>query len=120
MWLFRNQLLSIYLPNDPEAIKYGAIRLTWLVLPYFICGLMDVTTGALRGLGSSVTPMILSILGVCVIRIVWISTVFQIPIYHTQECLYFSYTISWAATFLLELLAFTRIFKKQKALYQHL
>jgi len=118
VWLFRNQLLSIYLPNDLEAIKYGAVRLTWIVLPYFLCGLMDVTTGALRGMGSSMVPMILSVLGVCGIRIVWIFTVFQIPAYHTQECLYFSYTISWTATFLFELFAFLYIYKKNVKAHQ--
>lgn len=118
MWYFGEPLLSIYLPTDPEAITYGMIRLTWLALPYFLCGLMEVTTGALRGVGSSVTPMIISVLGVCGIRIVWIFTVFQIPAYHTLECLYFSYTISWIVTFLLELIAFIHIFKKQAKMYQ--
>ena len=112
MFLFKEPLLSIYLPNDPNAVKYGIIRLTYVCLPYFFCGLMEVTTGALRGLGSSVTPMIVSILGICGVRIVWIFTIFKIPAYHTLKSLYISYPISWIATFLFELFAFLYIYKK--------
>lgn len=116
MWYFGKPLLSIYLPEDPNAIAYGMIRLTWLALPYFLCGLMDVSTGALRGIGSSVIPMVISVLGVCGIRIIWIFTVFKS--FHTLESLYFSYTLSWFITFLLELIAFIHIFKKQVRQYQ--
>lgn len=105
------KLLSVYITDSTEAIKWGMIRLTCLCLPYCICGMMDVTTGALRGMGSSIIPMIISILGVCGIRIGWIYTVFQIPAYHTPQSLYYSYGISWAITFLVELLAFFIIYK---------
>lgn len=112
MFLFKEQLLGIYLPNDPEAIKYGVIRLSYVCLPYFLCGLMEVTTGALRGLGSSVTPMVVSVLGICGVRIMWIFTIFRIPAYHSLESLYISYPISWIATFLFELVAFLYVYKK--------
>ena len=75
---------------------------------------MDVTTGALRGMGASVSPMVISILGVCGIRILWIYTIFQIPAYHTPECLYLSYTISWIATFLSQLIAYVYIFRQNR------
>ena len=74
---------------------------------------MDVTTGGLRGLGASVTPMLISVLGVCGIRLAWIFTIFQIPAYHTPQSLYFSYPISWAFTFLCQLTAFMIIYKKR-------
>ena len=73
---------------------------------------MDVATGMLRGIGSSVMPMIITILGVCGFRIVWIYTVFRIPEYHTLPCLYLSYTISWSATFLIELGVFLFLMKR--------
>ena len=88
------------------------VRLSCLCLPYCLCGMMDVTTGALRGMGTSTVPMLISILGVCGIRIGWIYTVFQIPAYHTPQCLYYSYGISWAVTFLVELLAFYIVYKR--------
>lgn len=105
-------LLSIYITDSPEAIAYGMVRLGYICLPYFICGLMDVTTGALRGLGASMAPMIISVLGVCGLRIGWVYTIFQIPQYHTPQCLYFSYLVSWAVTFIFQFIAFEFVFRR--------
>lgn len=89
-------LLSIYLPNDPEAIPYGIIRMSYIALPYFLCGMMEVMVGGQRGMGMSFIPMINALLGSCVLRIVWISTVFAAD--PTLFTLYISYPISWAVT----------------------
>lgn len=113
-YTFAPTLLSFYITDSPEAIAYGIVRITWVCVPYFLCGLMDSTTGALRGLGASITPMIVSILGVCGIRIGWIYTIFQLPQYHTPAGLYVSYPISWIITFFIELLVFIFIFHKQR------
>ena len=110
---FGEKLLSIYITDSPEAIAYGVMRLTCVGIPYFICGLMDVSTGALRGMGVSVAPMIISVLGVCGIRIGWVSTIFQIPAFHTPQSLYISYPISWFVTFVFQMAAFVMIYKKQ-------
>jgi len=110
---FGPQLLSIYITDSPQAIEFGMIRLTFIALPYFLCALMDVTTGGLRGLGASITPMLITVLGVCGVRLVWIYTVFQIPAYHTPQSLYASYPISWVITFLIEFAAFMYIYKKR-------
>ena len=109
------KLLSIYITDSTEAIAHGMVRLAYICIPYFLCGLMDVSTGALRGMGAAVSPMIISVLGVCGIRIGWILTVFQIPRFHTPQCLFFSYTISWLATFVCQLLAFLLIYRKHAA-----
>jgi Na+-driven multidrug efflux pump len=113
VWTFGEKLLSIYITDSPEAIQYGLIRFNYIALPYFVCGLMDVSTGSLRGLGASFTPMLLSILGVCGIRIMWIYTVFQIPKFHTPEWLYISYLMSWLGTFIFQTTAFIIIYKKR-------
>ena len=73
---------------------------------------MDVSTGALRGMGSSLEPMIISVLGICGLRIVWIYTIFQVPEFHTPECLYFSYLVSWIITFLIQMAAFIQMYRK--------
>ncbi len=112
VFLFGRQILSIYINDSPEAIDHGMIRMAFICIPYFLCGLMDVTTGALRGLGASVAPMVISILGVCGIRLVWIWTVFAV--YHSPSCLFFSYTISWLFTFIAQLIAFLILFKKKQ------
>lgn len=105
-------LLSIYITDSQEAIGYGMVRLAYICLPYFLCGLMDVSTGALRGLGASFAPMVISILGVCGLRIGWIYSIFQIPEFHIPECLYFSYTVSWTITFLCQMAAFIIVYRK--------
>lgn len=106
-------LLSAYIPDAPEAIGWGIERMKWICLSYFLCGLMDVATGALRGMGISVAPMLISVIGICGIRILWIYTVFQMPQYHNVQCLYLSYIITWTITFLVEAVVFGRVYKKQ-------
>jgi Na+-driven multidrug efflux pump len=111
---FGKPLLGIYITDSDEAIKYGLVRMTYIMLPYFLCGLMDVTTGLIRGLGSSVTPMLITIAGVVGIRLGWIYVVFRIPQYHSIKSLYLSYAISWAVTFLTELIVFLVLMQKLK------
>ena len=111
---FGQPLLSLYITDSTEAIGYGMLRLGIVATTYLICGLMDVTTGSLRGLGESFVPMLISVLGVCGIRIGWIYTVFQIPAFHTPQSLYISYPFSWAVTFGFQLIAFLKLYKKHK------
>lgn len=110
--VFGSQLLGIYITDSAEALAYGELRLLYMGIPYFLCGMMDISTAALRGLGESVIPMIISILGVCGIRIGWIYTIFQIPQFHTPQCLYISYPISWVITFLCQMAAFFLVYRR--------
>ena len=112
-FVFGKQLLSIYITDSADAITYGLIRMSCICLPYFLCGIMDVSTGALRGMGASMIPMVISVLGVCGVRILWIYTIFQIPAFHTPVSLYLSYPISWIITFACQLVAFLYVYKKQ-------
>ena len=112
IYLGGETLLGIYITDSPEAIAYGMRRLLYVAVPYFLLGMMDVSTGALRGLGASISPMIISILGVCGIRIAWIYTVFTIPAYHVPESLYVSYIVSWTVTLVAQMLAYRAIYKK--------
>ena len=114
MYLLGPQLLSIYITDSPKAIEYGLIRMTCLFIPFSLLGLMDVSTGGLRGMGVSLAPMIISVLGVCGIRIGWIYTIFQIPQFHTLEWLYHSYTVSWGVTFIAQTVAYFIIYNKKK------
>ena len=92
---FGEQLLSLY-TYDPEVVWYGMIRLRYICIPYFIYGMMDVLVGSLRGMGSSVAPMIVSLLGVCAFRLLWVYTYFQV--HNTFEDLFLSYPVSWIIT----------------------
>ena len=114
MVLFARPLLHIYLTDSEEAVGYGITRLIYICLPYFLCGLMDVTTGLIRGMGSSVPPMLICVLGVCGLRILWIYTIFRMPQYHTLPGLYLSYTVSWLVTFLCELAVYHLLYARAK------
>jgi len=114
-YLFAPQLLSIYITDSPQAIAYGVTRMAYVALPYFVLGLMDVTTGMLRGLGSSVSPMLISVLGICGIRIVWIYTVFKA--YHTPQTLFISYLISWIITFVAQFILFRILYRRRMVRY---
>ena len=110
---FGETLLGIYITDSAEAIQYGMLRMFYVSLPYFLCGIMETATGALRGMGASTTPMLVSILGVCGFRLGWLFTVFQIPEYHTLDSLYLSYPISWIATSVAQLIAFVIVYRRR-------
>lgn len=105
-YLFAGSLLGIY-TTDPNVIAIGIIRMGYVCAPYLLCGIMDVSVGSLRGMGYSVVPMLVSIAGVCGIRITWIYTAFAAN--HTLASLYISYPISWAITACVHLICFAFI-----------
>jgi hypothetical protein len=107
-------ILSLYIADNPTAIDYGIIRMTYMTLPYFLLGLMDISTAALRGLGYSFISMIISLTGACFLRILWIHTVFTIPKYHTLPCLYIIYPISWFLTFAVSSVLFMFLCNKKQ------
>ena len=108
-YLFSDQLLGIY-SKEAEVIATGKVRVLYVCSCYFLCGLMDVMVGVLRGIGYSVMPMIVSLLGACGTRLVWIATIFQV--HHETTYLYFSYPLSWAITFSVHLLCYIIVHKK--------
>ena len=90
-------LLSIYTSGE-ASIEAGLRRMVYVCSTYFLCGVMEVLVGSLRGMGYSITPMIVSLLGACGLRLVWLATVFQIEQYHTPDTVYLSYPVSWVIT----------------------
>ncbi len=103
--LFGRQLLGIY-SNSPAVIDAGMARLNIISRLYALCGMMDVMVGSLRGLGYSVLPMIVSLIGACGLRLIWLATMFQMEQFHTITMVYITYPISWALTFAAHLLCF--------------
>jgi len=107
---FGKTLLGIYAPGNTEVIGYGLIRLAVIAGTYLTCGLMDVLVGMLRGMGTSLVPMLVSIFGVCGIRIVWIYTVFAQ--HRDLKTLYMSYPVSWVITAFAHLLCFSIVSRR--------
>lgn len=110
--LLNREFLEIYSP-DPSVIEYGVGRLKVICLTYFLCGIMDVTCGSIRGLGYSVTPTVVSLIGACGLRIVWIYTIFNL-VDRTLYTLYLSYPVTWIITFAAHLICFIVFFKRWK------
>jgi Na+-driven multidrug efflux pump len=119
IYIFGEPILSLYTAASSvestvapeEILYYGVRRLGVISTTYFLCGMMDVLVGALRGMGSPWMPMIVSIVGVCGVRLIWIFTVFRF-IYHTPESLYISYTISWLITGTIQYICYRKVRKR--------
>lgn len=102
---FGNTLLGFYSPSA-EVIAAGMARLRIICTLYALCGIMDVLVGALRGIGYSIIPMIVSLIGACGLRLLWIATVFKLPEYHSLTTVYLSYPITWTITLVVHAVTF--------------
>lgn len=103
------QMLGIY-SSDPEVIKVGMQRLTIVSGTYVICGWMDTMVGGLRGMGQSIVPMFVSLIGACGLRVVWIFTVFAAN--RTLQTLYLSYPVTWTVTLIAHITCYVMIRRK--------
>lgn len=106
---FGTQVLSVF-STDPAVIEMGLIRMRLFAVTYVLNSLLDVTTGQMRGLGKSVAPMIVTMAGVCGLRVLWVYTVFQA--YRSMQVLYLSYPVSWAVTGAVLLVMYIFTFRK--------
>ena len=111
VYLCGNQLLGIYL-DDAQSITYGMIRLKYTCICYFLLGTMDIFVGVLRGFGHVIAPMIVSLLGVCGFRILWLYTIFHWN--HTMDILFLSYPISWGITAIAQMIVLWYVWKKSE------
>ena len=110
-YIFGPQLLGIY-TSDPAVIQCGMEILLYTTVTYFMCGLMDLIPGALRGMGCSAVPMLLSIIGTVGTRIVWIYWVF--PKHRALDTLFISYPASWVITVILQVICYYFVRKRVK------
>lgn len=93
--LLKRPLLYLY-TDDPRVVDFGVFRMDVIMLTYFLCGLMEVLTGMMRGIGYSVLPMIVSLAGACGLRILWLYTIYAA--HPTLTMLFLSYPVSWLIT----------------------
>ncbi len=108
-YLFGPQLLTIY-TKDPQVIACGVEILLYTTVTYFLCGIMDLFPGALRGMGHSAVPMILSVIGTVGMRIFWIYLIF--PAHRSLSVLFISYPASWIFTIIMQVICFFLVRKK--------
>lgn len=114
--LLGRPLLGLY-TSSAEVINSGLKRLNVICSTYALCGMMDVIVGSLRGMGYSVVPMIVSLIGACGLRLVWIFTGFQMEPFHSLTGLYITYPVSWFITFAAHSVCFIVIRKKLKKVW---
>ena len=108
-FIFSEPLLYVY-SNSAAVVSAGKIRCMYILPFYFLCGMMDVIVGSLRGIGQSIVPMVTSMIGACAFRLVWIATVFQLL--RSTGTLYISYPISWTITFAAHVIFFIHFYRK--------
>lgn len=111
--IFGRPLLGLY-TSSPEVVEAGMVRLLIIAQTYAICGMMDAMVGVLRGLGYSVVPMVVSLIGACGLRLFWIFTFFKMEAFHTITSLYLTYPVSWTITGITHVICFIIIRKHLK------
>ena len=104
-------LLTLY-TNSPDVIAAGMIRLSYVAAPYVLCGIMEVMVGSLRGMGYAIVPMIVSLIGTCGLRILWLQTIFPMERFHMIDTVYAIYPISWVLTIVAHIVSYVDIKKK--------
>lgn len=110
-YLFGPELLKIY-TSDQAVIQCGMEILLYTTVTYFMCGLMDLFPGALRGMGYSAVPMLLSVVGTVGTRVAWIFWVF--PKHRALDVLFISYPASWLVTIILQVICYYFVRRKVK------
>lgn len=109
--IFGTPLLGIY-SSDPEVIKFGLERMNVVGRLYFVCGIMDVLVGVLRGLGYAILPMFVSMIGACGLRVVWLFTIFQLS--PTMFTLFMSYPVTWGITAIAHFICLMLVWRRMK------
>lgn len=99
---FGETLLGLYTTSE-AVVAMGMDRMKIMTTTYFLCGMMESVVGAMRGMGFSILPMIVSLVGVCGLRVIYVATLFQMEQFHNLQSLYMTYPISWAITFAVHL-----------------
>ena len=95
IFVFKDTFVGFYVSSD-LAIRTAVTRLSIMIVPYFLCGTMEIGSSVLRGFGKSLLSTTISLIGSCLLRVVWIYTIFQV--WHTLEAVYLSYPVSWILT----------------------
>ena len=113
-YVFGSEILQIY-TKEQDVIKAGMEIISITTIPYFLCGIMDLFPGAMRGMGRSGVPMILSIIGTVGTRIVWIYGIF--PLHRSLFVLFISYPGSWLITIAMQVICFFIVRKQVRERY---
>jgi Na+-driven multidrug efflux pump len=107
-------ILVPILANNPETIFYAQKRLWVMGFTYFVCGIMDCYSCAMRGVGRSISAMVISLIGSCVLRIIYLEIIRAIPAIYSIDLVYLTWPISWIITIIIYVFVTKATFKKVK------
>jgi len=111
LYFFGYPLMNLY-TNSQAVMDAGNVRMMYILIPYCLCGMMDVMVGGIRGLGYAIMPMLVTLIGVCGVRLAWIFSFFRLPRFHEPKYLYLTYPFTWAITFIAHVICFVIVRKK--------
>ncbi len=111
--IFARPLLGIYITDSPRAISFGVSRMLYTGIPYFLCGIMEVMAGALRGIGHSNIGMVNALVGACGFRILWV--MFILPLDHSIKMLFLCWPLSWMIVIIMHTVSFLLV--RKNAIY---
>lgn len=111
--IFANELLGLYITDNPKALEIGIIRLQIVTMTYVLCGVMDIYSGLLRGIGKSISAMWISLICVCGFRVAFIFTVFKLDYFHKIEWLYSIYPVSWIIAIIVDTIYYRHVLKRK-------
>ncbi len=109
--VFGVELLRLF-TDDPESIAQGLYRVRLVCGFYCLCGIMDCLAYSIRGMGYAMLPAVVSMIGGCGIRVLWVMTIFSLPAFHSVFWLYMTYPVSWTVTSATLLVCFLHVFRK--------
>lgn len=112
LFLLTGKYLLGFYSKNVEVINTGMERCWVIFTTYYLCGMMDTMANSIRGIGHSLMPAIVTVFGVCVYRLLWIFTFFQIPQFHKPVTIFLSYPISWILTYIILIFCYLKVFKK--------
>ena len=116
-YAFAGELIGIY-STSAAVIAAGVVQTGMITRFYGICGLMDGLSGVLRGMGSHVMPTVMTLIGACSLRIIWVLTFFKMPVFHTLESLYLTYPVTWVITSVMLIIGYRYTWKKLKKTFR--
>ena len=117
MWLFRDPLLRVFIVNDEAAIAEAVVRMSVICPFHIFCGLLDVFSGSVQGLGASISSTSVSLAGTCGLRLIWVATVFRHATENRALTLFAVYPVSWIVTLIAMIILF--FFMKRRIIKQN-
>ena len=109
-YVFRHFFVGLYVSGNAAVAEAAYLRMVYIMFPYFLCGIMEVLCGTMRGMDKSMTSMVIALLCACALRILWLETIFKL--FPSIECIYLSYSVSWVLAIIVHIIFFVIYYRR--------